>query len=369
MTRNTGAPQRLKIGEGFISGYLSILFGLVSFGAVICFLFPEYFTTPEFRAYYPLDAIRALLLACLVSSYLFSLVSFVLSRQAGLALTGAFFSTLAILLGGAGIEVDAVGPSIASLSLDWLLLDIVALSVIFIPLELFAPKRRDQTKFHPEWRTDAVYFAISHLLVQYTAVIIKLPAETLFGGAGLDRIQATVSSWPFFVQLLLAMLVADLFQYAAHRFFHANKVMWRFHAVHHSVKTMDWVAGSRLHLVDILITRAFSYLPLYFLGFSTEVFYAYVAIVAFQAVGAHANVNLPFGPIKYILVTPQYHQWHHSDKPQHYNRNFAIHFPAIDWIFGTYHLPGNAWPGTMGLGKMKMPRGYIRQFLFPFRKE
>ena len=367
MTGQTQVPQRLKIGEGYISGYLAILFGLVSLGAVVCFLFPEYFTTPEFRINYPLEFIRLLLLVCIISSYVFSALSFVLSRQPKLALIGALFSTLAVLLGGTGIEVTGVDQSIASLSLDWLLLDIVALSIIFIPLELFAPKRREQTKFHPEWRTDAVYFAISHLAVQYTAIVIKLPAETLFGDLQLDSLHASVSSLPFLVQLFLAMFVADLFQYAAHRFFHSNSVMWKFHAVHHSVKTMDWVAGSRLHLVDILITRAFSYLPLYALGFSIEVFYTYGVIVALQAVSAHANINIPFGPIKYLLVTPQYHQWHHSDEPEHYNKNFAIHFPFIDRIFGTYYLPGDQWPKSTGLGDQPMPKGFLRQFMFPFR--
>jgi lathosterol oxidase len=162
------------------------------------------------------------------------------------------------------------------------------------------------------------------------------------------------------------MLVADLFQYAAHRAFHGNRFLWRFHAVHHSIRAVDWLAGSRLHLVDILVTRAFSYIPLYVLGFSMPVFYAYVAIVALQAVAAHANIRIPFGPLKYLLVTPQYHHWHHSDDPELYDKNFAIHFPLIDWLFGTYHLPGDRWPETMGLGEERFPKGYLRQLVYPF---
>ena len=136
---------------------------------------------------------------------------------------------------------------------------------IFIPVELFLPKRAEQTKFHLEWKTDLVYFAVGHLLVQFTAVAVKAPAESVFGGWGLEGTQSTVSSWPFLVQLFMAMLVADLFQYAAHRAFHANRFLWRFHAVHHSIRAVDWLAGSRLHLIDILVTRAFSYIPLYVL--------------------------------------------------------------------------------------------------------
>lgn len=362
-------PQRIRIGEGKISGYLSIFLAVISLGAVICFHFPEYFTTPEFRAHYPVEVLRWVLLACLVLSFAFALWSFLLRGRTRLGLTGVLISTLAILLGGNTVEIKDFDQSITSISLDWLLIDILVLSVIFIPIELFLPQRADQTKLHLEWKTDLVYFAVGHLLVQFTAVAIKTPAEAIFGGWGLEGLQSVVSAWPFVVQVLLAMLVADLFQYAAHRTFHANRFLWRFHAVHHSIRAVDWLAGSRLHLVDVVVTRAFSYIPLYLLGFSMPVFYAYVAIVALQAVGAHANTRIPFGPVRYLLVTPQYHHWHHSDDPEHYDKNFAIHFPVIDKMFGTYHLPGDRWPETMGLGREQFPKGYLRQLVYPFRHD
>ena len=53
---------------------------------------------------------------------------------------------------------------------------------------------------------------------------------------------------------------------------------------------------------------------------------------------------MQFGFLKYLIVTPQYHHWHHSDNPSAYDKNFAIHFPFIDFLFGTYHLPGDQWP-------------------------
>ncbi|MDA7511782.1 sterol desaturase family protein [Verrucomicrobia bacterium] len=62
------------------------------------------------------------------------------------------------------------------------------------------------------------------------------------------------------------------------------------------------------------------------------VFYAYVAIVALQAVAAHANTRIGFGLLKYLVVTPQYHHWHHADDPKYYNKNFAIHLPIIDRV-------------------------------------
>lgn len=360
------APARLRIGDGVISGCLSIFLGASSLGAVLCFRYPEYFTTPEFRVHYPVEMLRYVLLACLTLAFAFAVLSVVLSRRARLASTGALLCALAVLLGGTSVEIRDFHQSLATISLDWLLIDILVLSAIFIPIELFLPQRADQTKFHPEWQTDLAYFIVGHLLVQYSAVAIKYPAEAWLGGLGVAPLQGAVKGLPFAAQLLLAMLLADLFQYAAHRAFHANGLLWRFHAVHHSIRTVDWLAGSRLHLVDIVATRAFSYIPLYLSGVSMSVFYAYVAIVALQAVAAHANTRIRFGWLKYVLVTPQYHHWHHADDPAVYNKNFAIHFPLVDRLFGTYYLPGDAWPPSMGLGREQFPKGYVRQFVYPF---
>ena len=68
-------PQRLRIGEGKISGYLSIFLAVISLAAVICFHFPEYFTTPAFRAVYPLKVLLWVLLACLVLAFAFALTT------------------------------------------------------------------------------------------------------------------------------------------------------------------------------------------------------------------------------------------------------------------------------------------------------
>jgi len=362
-------PKRLLIGEGVISGYLSVFFSLISLGAVICFLFPEYFTTEEFRDKYPIELIRWALFSCLVFSFLFAFTSLLLSKKAKYGFMGMTISILAILLGGSGIEVKEFEQSIFSISLDWMLLEILVLSLIFVPIELFFPKRANQTKFHAEWKTDLIYLFKAQLLVQYTAAAVKLPAEIFFSDIGMQQIQEIVSGVSFLFQLFLAMFTADFFQYCIHRLFHENSFLWRFHAIHHSIKYVDWIAGSRLHLLDIFITRSISYMPLYILGFSTDVFYVYLVIVSIQAVTVHANTRIEFGFLKYILVTPQYHHWHHSKEPGTHNKNYAVHFPFIDRLFGTYYLPEDTWPEEMGLENEKFPKGYFRQLIYPFMKD
>ena len=59
---------------------------------------------------------------------------------------------------------------------------------------------------------------------------------------------------------------------------------------------MDWMAGSRQHILELIITRSMVLAPIYVLGFSKEVIDAYIVIVGFQAVFNHANVRRAPGP-------------------------------------------------------------------------
>jgi len=360
--------KRMRIGEGKISGALSIFLGALSLAGILCFKFPEQLTTPEFREVYTPAIVENLMLGGIIATFLFALVSMLLAKNKKLAVYGVALGTLAVVLGGLSVEGRAVEKMNWSLGLDWLVLDLLVMVLIFVPVELAFPKNKLQSKFHKEWRTDLVYFGISHLAIQLFGVLTKKPAVAFFGWMNLESVHQWVNGLPFVVELLLALVVTDMFQYWAHRVFHSHYFLWRFHSIHHSTENMDWLAGSRTHFVDIFFTRSMSYIPLYVLGFSTLTFNVYIVFIAIHAVLIHANTNINFGFLKYIITTPQYHHWHHCKEPEHYGKNFAVVFPFIDKIFGTYYLPGNKWPSGTGLVDAKFPKGFLRQFAFPFVK-
>ena len=91
--------------------------------------------------------------------------------------------------------------------------------------------------------------------------------------------------------------------------------------------------------------------------------------MSIQAVTVHSNTRIEFGFIKYFLVTPQYHHWHHSKDAKTHNKNFAVHFTFIDRLFGTHYLPEDEWPEEMGLKDEKFPKGYFKQTIYPFLKD
>jgi sterol desaturase/sphingolipid hydroxylase (fatty acid hydroxylase superfamily) len=360
--------RRLVIGQGQISGYISIFLATLVLLGILCFRYPEQLTTPEFREIYTKESMQILMAAGIIAAFFFALLSLILSKKLKWAITGSGIAALAIFLGAFTVQGRSVEKVSWHLGLDWMLLDLLLMTVIFIPLELFFPKNLEQTKFHEEWRTDLTYFVISHLFIQFFGIVTQKPAVLFFGWIGMDKVHLWVQALPFIPALFLAFFTTDLFQYWAHRFFHTRVYLWRFHSIHHSTQNMDWLAGSRTHFMDIFFTRAMTFIPLYVLGFSTTVFNVYIIFIAIHAVLIHANTRINFGFLKYIFTTPQYHHWHHCEDPKYYGHNFASIFPFIDVIFGTYYLPGKEWPAGTGVHESQYPKGFLRQSIYPFTK-
>jgi lathosterol oxidase len=352
-------------GSGWISGTLAVTCGALGCGGVLCLLFPDWLTTPEARARYPMDLVRFLIYAMLVMGFGLGALSVMLRRRKSLGLAALGLATAGTLLGGSGVEIRGPVTRTTAVGLDWFLLNLFVLAVLFVPLERAFARRPRQDIFRPGFTTDLMHFAMSHLMVQLTVVLTMLPAALLFRWATHPWLQDLVAAQPLALQVVEIVVVADLAQYAVHRSFHAVPWLWRFHAVHHSSRSMDWLAGSRLHLLDVVVTRGLSFVPLYVLGFAPPAIYAYLVFVSFHAVFIHANVRWDLRALDWVLVTPRFHHWHHAAHPEAVDRNFAVHVPWIDRLFRTAHLPDGRWPEAYGIEGHPVPEGYWRQLAWP----
>jgi len=360
----SSAPD-FDFGDGRLSGALSLGLGALSLLAVLCFRYPELLTTPELRAVYPLALVRTALFAAIVLSLGLGALAVLLGERRRLGWGGTACAGAAIALGGSWIESGPVDSSRHHLGLDWFVLDLLVLALVFVPLERAFALARSQRILRFGWRTDLAHFFVSHLLVQVLALLTLAPASLLFGGIVSPRLQAWVAAQPLLLQFVAALAIADLFQYGVHRAFHAVPWLWRFHAIHHSSVAMDWLAGSRLHLVDVIVTRAVTFVPLFVLGFAPSALVAYLVFVAVQAVALHANLRFRFGGLRWIFATPAFHHWHHAVSPV--DKNFAIHLPVIDRLFGTAYEPGG-FPERYGTLGDPVPEGWVRQLVWPLRR-
>lgn len=357
----------LKFGKGQISGWISATLGVLSLCGVLCFLFPAVFTSEEFRKTYSVDFARTLLLVALVVAYFMGIVSYILNQTKILAWVGIGTSLTASLLGGSRIEVQPFESTPYSFGLDWFVLSFLFSMLILIPIEKAFALRKDQYILRREWRTDLAYFFVSHLAIQFLFLFVNAFSEVLFGWAVNDTFQGYLRALPVWVQFGLATLLADLFQYGTHRLHHNVPILWRFHSIHHSSQTMDWLAGSRTHLLEVMTTRAVVMIPLYLCGFSEAALNAYVILVGIQAVAIHANLGINFGWLRYLIATPQFHHWHHSKDREYMDANYAVHLPFIDMLFGTYKCPPGEWPPEYGIVSGEPPASFWGQLLHPFR--
>jgi lathosterol oxidase len=240
------------------------------------------------------------------------------------------------------------------------------MSALFVPLErLFI--RVKQPVVRDEFTIDLVYFFVGHVLVQVFVFFTIAPATTFFAWARSPALQRTVASQPALAQFAEIVLVSDFFFYWTHRLFHRVPFLWKVHAVHHSPRQMDWLAGSRLHLLEIVIVRAVMFVPLFVLGFAEGPVQAYVVFVAIHAVVIHANVGCRFGWLEQVIATPRYHHFHHASDRESIDTNFAVHLPALDRLFGTQHFPPGRWPQHMGIAGSPVPRTWWGQLVYPFR--
>lgn len=362
-----GDEDPAGFGTGWWSGVLSAFFGLLSFGAVICLHFPQLLSSPELRAYYPMPLMRLLIQAVIVGAILCGVASAMLRRKKVLALTGILFALLASLLGGASVPINQDLHNGPAIGLDWFLLDILMMTLIFSPIEVLWPAYREQSVFRSEWLTDIVYFLSTHLPLQITTFLILLPATQLSSVLNIPVLTRAVGHLPWIVQFFLAVLVADLAEYAIHRAFHKVPFMWRFHAIHHSSKALDWIAGSRSHIVDDVAVRGFILIPMMCV-FSHNMLVAYLFFVNIHATWAHCNYGPTIKWLEPFLVQPRYHHWHHTSQPEAIDRNFAIHFPWIDRLFGTHYLPEDKWPDHYGLNNETIPAGFWRQTFYPLTR-
>jgi sterol desaturase/sphingolipid hydroxylase (fatty acid hydroxylase superfamily) len=247
-----------------------------------------------------------------------------------------------------------------------ILFGIVLAALVFIPMERLVPLHREQKIRHRGWRADVVHFLTGDILGTLAGAVLVIAGAVILRGLVDDGVHRAITSQPWWLQFLQAALVADLALYAVHRAFHEVPWMWRFHSVHHSIEEMDWLAAARGHPLNGAVDKAAIVLPLYILGFSKATFGGYLVFFVFMSVFVHANVRFRFGPLRWLIATPEFHHWHHHNESGMPYGNYAGQFPWVDALFGTLVLP-DRWPERYGIDE-PMPTTWAEHMAWPFRR-
>jgi sterol desaturase/sphingolipid hydroxylase (fatty acid hydroxylase superfamily) len=236
--------------------------------------------------------------------------------------------------------------------------------LIFVPIErLFAA--RPQKIFRRGLLTDIAFQFVNGWLIMIGVIAAVAVAIVINQSVLPQAVKQAIDGLPYLVQAILVVLIGDLGIYWTHRILHVVPAMWQIHAVHHAVEELDWLAAVHQHPLDVIFMKAGSLFPLFALGFSTEAIGTYIIVYYWQAYLVHANVRLNYGPLRYVLVSPEFHHWHHSSEKEARDKNFAGMISFYDWLFGSVYLPKGQKAKTFGVDN-PMPSNYLALLAYPF---
>lgn len=248
-----------------------------------------------------------------------------------------------------------------SMTTIWMLV----VAAIALVCEKIRPARKTTPFVHAETYIEIVF---AYVMVLALWPMAKLIIDFFFleamQSSPLSRLSVPyIESWPVAVQVLICVFLMDLVNYATHRFMHAFG--WPYHSVHHEAENVNWSTNWRVHPVDAMMSFV-SLFVMDYIGFESKII-VYAAFVAnFCSSFSHFNVRLDWGfPFRYILMSPNFHHWHHAKKKEAVDMNFCVVFPLIDLLFGTFYCPKETPEKYGNFGKSTGPK--LRHKLFqPF---
>ena len=68
----------------------------------------------------------------------------------------------------------------------------------------------------------------------------------------------------------------------------------------------------------------------------------------------HANVRWRWR-LRKLIITPDFHHWHHANEAGAINSNYSVFLPAWDLAFGTWFMPEDRRPQVYGIDEYMPP--------------
>ncbi len=182
---------------------------------------------------------------------------------------------------------------------------------------------------------------------------------------------------PRIVTIAAIFVAMDGCNWLVHLANHRNRMLWRFHELHHSQEDLNVLTVFRTHPL-IHVSYLVSLLPGIVLlangAVSITLLVVYGGVVAF----AHSNTNVGFGPLRRVLVSPNYHRIHHRlEGAQDVNLGFVFTiwdqlsqravFPSAETVRIDTGLPGRPLRVEQVGPRTRHLAVFVAQLLGPFR--
>ena len=222
---------------------------------------------------------------------------------------------------------------------------------VMILWEIMAPRRVRSVSRWVRWPNNLAIVACNTLVLR---LLVPVAAVGLAG-------MAEERSWgllnnvvlPFWLVVLLSVLLLDLAVYLQHIMFHAVPALWRLHRMHHADLDFDVTTGARFHPIEILLSMGIKMAIVVALGPPLVAVLIFEVLLNASSMFNHGNVRIPSKidrALRWLVVTPDMHRVHHSILARETNSNFGFNLPWWDRLFGTYRAQPTQGHEAMTIG-------------------
>ena len=265
------------------------------------------------------------------------------------------------LIGGNGLALHIISSGHSSI---WLVALVSGFITLAFVLEFLLPYDPVFNASHDDRLRDALHAFFNEassiaglMLMPIIAALLQIP-----------------SIWPVFLplwmQLVLSILIADIGITLVHFASHRIEVLWKLHAVHHSIKRMYGFNGLMKHPLHQLLETLGGTTPLLLMGIPHELMTLLVVAVVLQLLVQHSNVNYNVGPLRHILAVNVVHRFHHLKTAEEGDVNFGLFTTLTDHLLGTAYYDKDRVIGSNDIGieaEPNYPVDYVQQLIQPFR--
>jgi sterol desaturase/sphingolipid hydroxylase (fatty acid hydroxylase superfamily) len=181
-------------------------------------------------------------------------------------------------------------------------------------------------------------------LIAFNSLCLSLLMPILAFEAALQASQQSIGlfNWlnlPWWLELILCVILLDLAIYLQHLVFHRIPLLWRLHRMHHADQDIDVTTGTRFHPIEILLSMWIKVALIFVLGVSPVAIVVFEIVLNASAMFNHSNAKLPLGldaTLRRWIVTPDMHRVHHSVIVKETHSNFGFFLSVWDRWFKTY---------------------------------
>ena len=227
--------------------------------------------------------------------------------------------------------------------------------LLMAAIERVLPKRRLSVSKARRWLTNLGIAGVDTLVLRVMAALAVPVAAVAAAFFAKDHQLGLLNQvdWPYWLKLLIALLVLDLAIWAQHLASHKVPLFWRLHQVHHADRDIDVTTAVRFHPIEIALSMLWKIAVVVPLGASPFAVFLFEVILNACAMFNHANIALPAGldgALRLLIVTPDMHRVHHSVLRDEHDRNYGFNLSVWDRLFGTYVAQPKAGHQGMTIG-------------------